>query len=97
MNINRFFCVQENNNVLLDNKVISSTLGKIESLKKYMKRAMPFAQMVKEKLMKIGDSAFNVKLDFDEKCVLEVNKTYLENTLDVSTCFISYIECVLFI
>lgn len=44
---------------------------------------MPFAQMVKEKLLKIGDSAFNVKLDFDEKHVLEVNKFYLENTLDV--------------
>lgn len=45
---------------------------------------MPFAQMVKEKLIKIGDSAFNIKLDFDEKHVLEVNKSYLENTLDVS-------------
>lgn len=45
---------------------------------------MPFAQMVKEKFIKIGDSAFNIKLDFDEKEVLEVNKCYLENTLDVS-------------
>lgn len=50
---------------------------------------MPFAQMVKEKLIKIGDSAFNIKLDFDEKHVLEVNKSYLENTLDVS----KYIMC----
>lgn len=49
-----------------------------------MKRAMPFAQMVKEKLIKVGDSAFNIKLDFDEKQVIEVNKYYLENTLDVS-------------
>lgn len=49
---------------------------------------MPFAQMIKEKLMKIGDSAFNVKLDFDENQVLEVNKTYLENTLDVSMLFV---------
>lgn len=48
---------------------------------------MPFAQMVKEKLIKIGDSAFNIKLDFDEKHVLEMNKTYLENTLDVSIHF----------
>lgn len=76
--------MQENSNVLPDNKVISSALAKKESLKKYMKRAMPFAQMVKEKLIKIGDSAFNVKLDFDEKGVLEVNRSYLENTLDVS-------------
>jgi hypothetical protein len=80
-------CTQENGNILPDNKVISSALGKKDSLKKYMKRAMPFAQMVKEKLIKVGDSAFNVKLDFDEKRVLEVNRTYLENTLDVSISF----------
>lgn len=79
-----FSCTQENGNILPDNKAISSALGKKESLKKYMKRSMPFAQMVKEKLIKVGDSAFNVKLDFDEKSVLEVNKSYLENTLDVS-------------
>lgn len=48
-----------------------------------MKRAMPFAQMIKEKLLKVGDSAFNIKLDFDEKHVLEMNKSYLENTLNV--------------
>lgn len=59
-------------------------MGKKESLKKYMKRVMPFAQMVKDKLVKVGDSAFNIKLDFDEKQVLEINKSYLENTLDVS-------------
>lgn len=80
-----FFCIQRNNNELPDNKTISSALGKKESLKKYIKRAMPFAQMVKEKLIKIGDSAFNVKLEFSEKHVLEVNKSYLENTLDVSS------------
>jgi len=79
-----YSCTQENGNILPDNKTISSALGKKESLKKYMKRAMPFAQMVKEKLIKVGDSAFNVKLDFDEKSVLEVNRSYLENTLDVS-------------
>lgn len=79
--------MQENGNILPDNKAISSALGKKDSLKKYMKRAMPFAQMVKEKLIKVGDSAFNIKLDFDEKCVLEVNRTYLENTLDVSISF----------
>lgn len=80
----------ENNNVLPDNKIISSALGKKESLKKYMKRAMPFAQMIKEKFIKIGDSAFNIKLDFDEKHVLEVNKTYLENTLDLEYLEIKY-------
>lgn len=62
---------------------------------------MPFAQMVKEKLIKIGDSAFNIKLDFDEKHVLEVNKSYLENTLDVSIKYfisknIYFFNCTLF-
>lgn len=58
---------------------------------------MPFAQMIKEKLMKIGDSAFNVKLDFNEHQVLEVNKTYLENTLDVSMLFVSVFCFIIFI
>ncbi|KAL5242259.1 hypothetical protein ACI65C_009669 [Semiaphis heraclei] len=80
----------ENGNILPDNKIISSALGKKETLKKYMKRAMPFAQMVKEKLIKVGDSAFNVKLDFDEKSVLEVNRSYLENTLDLEHFDIKY-------
>lgn len=80
----------ENGNILPDNKAISSALGKKDSLKKYMKRAMPFAQMVKEKLIKVGDSAFNIKLDFDEKRVLEVNRTYLENTLDLEHFEIKY-------
>ncbi|XP_025412674.1 leucine--tRNA ligase, cytoplasmic isoform X2 [Sipha flava] len=80
----------ENNNLLPDNKTISSALGKKEFLKKYMKRAMPFAQMIKEKLLKVGDSAFNIKLDFDEKHVLELNKSYLENTLNLEHLEIKY-------
>jgi len=86
--------MQENNNILPDNKIISFNLGKQESLKKYMKRAMPFAQMIKEKLVKIGDSAFNIKLDFDEKHVLQINKSYLENTLDVSFNNFSFINVI---
>ncbi|XP_050441148.1 leucine--tRNA ligase, cytoplasmic [Adelges cooleyi] len=80
----------ENNNELPNNKIISSAMGTKETLKKYMKRVMPFAQMIREKLDKIGQTAFNIKLDFDEKHVLEVNKTYLENTLDLENIDVKY-------
>ncbi|XP_050548694.1 leucine--tRNA ligase, cytoplasmic isoform X2 [Daktulosphaira vitifoliae] len=80
----------KNNNELPNNKIIASTLGTKEFLKKYTKRVMPFAQMVREKVEKIGLMAFNIKLDIDEKHILEVNKTYLENTLDLECIDIKY-------
>lgn len=50
-----------------------------------MKRVMPFVQVVREKMEQIGLSALDLTLDFDEFKVLQDNKQYLENTLDVST------------
>lgn len=79
---------EANANKLPDNKIISSALGTKDVLKKYMKRVMPFAQMVREKVELKGDSgkaAMNVHLNFDEKQVLEANLSYLLNTLNVST------------
>lgn len=49
-----------------------------------MKRLMPFVQVVREKIQLAGLNAFNLTLDFDEFKVLQDNKKYLENTLDVS-------------
>lgn len=52
-------------------------------LKKYMKRVMPFVQAVRDKVSSSGLSALNLTLDFDEMQILNSNKAYLENTLDV--------------
>lgn len=49
-----------------------------------MKRVMPFVQLIKEKMETNGPSVLNLTLDFNEFNVLEDNKDYLKNTLDVN-------------
>lgn len=67
-----------------DNKVISTALNLEVELKKYMKKVMPFVQATREKIELIGVKAFQLTLDFDEAEVLEKNKKYISDTLDVS-------------
>ncbi|CAG0916333.1 unnamed protein product [Notodromas monacha] len=66
-----------------DNKVLSSTLGKLEGVSKNMKKVMPFVQAVKDRILAQGMRALNLTLDFDEKEVLETNKEYLLATLEL--------------
>lgn len=80
----------KNNNNLPENKIIAVELGKYQELKKYMKRLMPFVQVVREKIQLAGLNAFNLTLDFDEFKVLQDNKKYLENTLDLENIVIKY-------
>ncbi|XP_047517549.1 leucine--tRNA ligase, cytoplasmic [Pieris napi] len=68
---------------LPDNKVLSTKLSAINDLKKYMKRVMPFVQATRDNLQKIGPEALSVALPFDEAQLLEDNKQYLLNTLDL--------------
>ncbi|KAH8019655.1 hypothetical protein HPB51_020466 [Rhipicephalus microplus] len=66
-----------------DNKVVSARLKDKPELKKHMKKGMPFAQAVREKIEKLGIGALNVTLDFDEREVLLENLRYILNTLEV--------------
>ncbi|KAH0956365.1 hypothetical protein HN011_009416 [Eciton burchellii] len=82
----------KNKNTLPDNKILAAELSKKEELKKYMKKVMPFVQIIKEKVKTIGINAMNLTLDFNELDVLEKNKEYLKNTLDLDNIDIQYAD-----
>ncbi|XP_014470950.1 PREDICTED: leucine--tRNA ligase, cytoplasmic [Dinoponera quadriceps] len=82
----------KNGDKLPDNKELATELGGKNELKKYMKRVMPFAQLMKEKVESVGLSALNLTLDFNEFDVLENNKDYLINTLDLDEIIIKYTD-----
>ncbi|XP_050318861.1 leucine--tRNA ligase, cytoplasmic [Bactrocera neohumeralis] len=76
-----------------ENKVIASTLQQKEQLKKFMKRVMPFAQMIREKVESgKGVEALAINLEFDERQVLLNNLDYLRNTLDVVDIEVKYTD-----
>lgn len=73
----------ECNGVLPDNKIISKQLAACESLKKHMKKAMPFAEFRKQIFTKIGEKAFDSALPFDEMQILEDNLPFLTSSLEI--------------
>lgn len=82
----------KNGGKLPENKVISTALNSEVELKKYMKKVMPFVQATREKIESIGVKAFQLTLDFDEVDVLEKNKKYIADTLDLDTVAVKYTD-----
>ncbi|KAL6254270.1 hypothetical protein P5V15_014885 [Pogonomyrmex californicus] len=82
----------KNETKLPDNKVLSTAFANKAELKKYMKRVMPFVQLVREKMETIGLNALNLTLDFNEFNVLEDNKEYLKSTLGLHDIIIKYTD-----
>ena len=72
-----------NGKSLPDNKEISKALGTIPELKKYMKKVMPFAQMIRERMTSAGVAALKNTVDFDEEKILKESLNYLKETLEL--------------
>src|SRR5699024_6435522 len=67
-----------------DNKQLSQALGKIDQLKKYMKKVMPFSVSRLPIFKEQGESSFDKNnKTIDETAVLEQNIDYLRCTLGV--------------
>ncbi|KAM3723058.1 Leucine--tRNA ligase [Dirofilaria immitis] len=79
--LNQYY--QEGNGELPDNKKISHHLSATDSLKKFMKKAMPFVQLIRENLAVHGESALDIVCRFDQKEVLEQNLDYILSTLNL--------------
>jgi leucyl-tRNA synthetase len=66
-----------------ENKEIALKLKNIPELKKYSKKAMPFAQMVKENVQRDGATAMDLTTPFNQLAVLKENLSFLERTVDL--------------
>lgn len=63
---------------LPDNATVLQALQPhMKSFGKQAKRAMPFAQLVRERFLSNGERTLEVNLELDEQAVLEANREYL--------------------
>ena len=64
-------------------KDIAAQLKKVDAVKKYMKKVMPYVQMVKERYELIGERALSLTSPFDEMKILKENSDYITGTLEL--------------
>ena len=64
-------------------KDIAAQLKKVDAVKKYMKKVMPYVQMVKERYELIGERALSLTSPFDEMKILKENADYITGTLEL--------------
>eukprot|EP00795_Rhopilema_esculentum_P000827 gene827-10569_t len=75
----------DNNEQFPDNKQIMNVLKGDDSVKKHMKKLMPFVQHVKKNVENVGASAMNLSVDFDETSVLMENLPYLLKSIELDS------------
>ena len=75
---------EENDNKFPDNGDIFQALQTISELNPYIKKIMPFVQMLKDSFNDNMTAALDITLPFDEKTVLLAHKEYLVSTLEVN-------------
>lgn len=69
-----------------ENKSLAAAFSKMPELKKYQKKLMPFVQMIKERVRTLGvEYGLKQTSEFDEIEVLEKNRSYFMNSLEVYT------------
>jgi len=78
---------------MYENKEIAARMKGEPDVKKYMKKVMPYVQMVKERFEQIGIRALDLTSPFDEMDILNQNIDYMAQTLeldgiDVRICFL---------
>merc|ERR1712226_977430 len=72
-----------NGNDFPANNIVAEKIKKLNLSNKYAKKSMPFAQKIKANVMEIGPSVFEQSSLFSETEILENNKEYLKQTLNL--------------
>ena len=73
----------EKDGVMYENNEIAKKMKSNADVKKYMKKVMPYIQMVKERFEKIGIRALDLQSPFDEMKILNENLEYMAQTLEL--------------
>merc|ERR1712227_546764 len=80
----------DKNGQMYENKEIAARMKNEPEVKKYMKKVMPYIQMVKERYEQIGSRAIDLQSPFDEMNVLNENIGYVTSTLELDGVEVKY-------